>query len=132
MRVCEPRAGNEREGTKKKERKRRQVAMNRLYSCARVLSQRTAGHSVAVCCNLLADMCSLVLPPACRLLSACHIQEGVHIGKLAMLPYMLPHSGGQKQHNRRVFSLRFVLLPTHTREHSTGLATAGATRPLDD
>ena len=28
-----------------------------------VVITRTAGHSVAVCCDLLADLCSLLLPP---------------------------------------------------------------------
>ena len=96
-----------------------------------VVITRTAGHSVAVYCDLLADLCSLLLPPACRLLSASRIQGGV---PTAAKLEMLPHSGGQKQHHRgRVFSSRYVFLSrTHTREQSTGLATAGATRPLDE
>ena len=28
---------------------------------------RTAGHTVAICCDLMADLCSLFLPPTCRL-----------------------------------------------------------------
>ena len=44
---------------------------------------------------------------------------------------MLPHSGGQKtESSGPAFSFYFVSL-SRTREQSTGLATAGATRPLE-
>ena len=33
-----------------------------------------AGHSVATCCNLLEDLCSMLLPPVCGVLSAARTQ----------------------------------------------------------
>ena len=51
-----------------------QAAVNRNTHVWCNIIARTAGHSIAVCCNLLPNLCSILLPRTCTLFSATHIQ----------------------------------------------------------
>ena len=67
-----------------------------------------SGHSVATCCNLLEDLCSLLLPPCVRSV-ICGSYSGGGLTTTTML--MLPHSGGQKtESSGPAFSFYFVSL----------------------
>ena len=67
-----------------------------------------AGHSVATCCNLLEDLCSMLLPPCVRSV-ICGSYSGGGLTTTTML--MLPHSGGQKtESSGPAFSFYFVSL----------------------
>ena len=57
-------------------------------------------------------------------------QGGVTLAELAMLPHSAATRGGQKTQPKSVRAL-FLFSHTRTREQSTGLAIAGATRPLE-
>ena len=89
--------------------------------------QVTLLQSVVICCQICADCC----PPLhtdCRLRPN---QGGLTLAELAMLPHSAATRGGQKTQPKSVRAL-FLFYHTRTREQSTGLATAGATRPLDE
>ena len=53
----------------------------RLRCRARCVDPLPPCHFVAICCRLLAYLSSLLFPPACILLFACHIEGAAHSGK---------------------------------------------------
>jgi len=97
-----------------------------------VIITRTAGHSVAVCCDLLADLCSLLLPPCMQtIVCVSHSGGSSHSGEAVNAATQWWPENSTIVWPRFQFEL-CLAFSTRTREQSTGLATAGATRPLEE
>ena len=86
-----------------------------------------SGHSVATCCNLLADLCSMLPPP---LRAECYLRlvfrGRAHHDNNADAAHIVV---ARKQNQAALLSVCVSSLFL-AREQSTGLATAGAIRPL--
>ena len=85
-----------------------------------------SGHSVANCCNFLEDLCSMLLP----LRSECYLwlvlRGRAHHDNNADAAHIVV---ARKQNQAALLSV-FISSLFLAREQSTGLATAGAIRPL--
>ena len=74
------------------------------FSACRKASSPTAGHSAAVCCNLLSDLCRLLPPPCIQTVVCVPIRGGSHWQNWRCCHTVLPHVVARK-HNQRVYEL---------------------------
>ena len=84
------------------------------FSACRKASSPTAGHSAAVCCNLLSDLCRLLPPLAYRLSSASQ-SGGAHIGRTGDAATQCCHTWWPENTTKECTSFVLVFSYAHAR-----------------